>query len=93
MQDSFGGGAHDAFVVKLKPDGSGLIYSTYLGGGGDDGAYGIAVDAAGDAWVAGYTSSADFPLRRPLRNSYPQSARGEKDAFVAKISDKPAPHH
>jgi len=93
VQDSFGGGAHDAFVVKLKPDGSGLIYSTYLGGGGDDGAYGIAVDAAGDARVAGYTTSADFPLRRPLRNSYPQSARGERDAFVAKISDKPAAHH
>jgi hypothetical protein len=93
VQETFGGGMYDAFVVKLNPGGSALTYSTYLGGGGDDGAYGIAVDAAGDAWVAGYTASPDFPIRRPLRNSFPRSARGERDSIVAKISDKPAAHH
>ena len=93
VQDAFGGGAHDAFVVKLNPAGSALTYSTYLGGGGDDGGYGIAVDAAGDAWVTGYTTSPDFPRRRPLRNSAPESPRGARNAFVAKISDKPAAHH
>jgi hypothetical protein len=93
VQDTFGGGGHDAFVVKLNPAGSALTYSTYLGGAGDDGAYGIAVDAAGDAWVTGYTTSPDFPRRRPLRNSSPESPRGARNAFVAKISDKPDHHH
>lgn len=93
VQDTFGGGGHDAFVVKLNPGGSALTYSTYLGGGGDDGGYGIAVDAAGDAWVTGFTTSPDFPRRRPLQNSSPQSPRGARNAFVAKISDKPAAHH
>jgi hypothetical protein len=93
VQDTFGGGVYDAFMVKVNPGGSALTYSTYLGGGGEDGGYGIAVDAAGDAWVAGYTTSSDFPIRRPLRNSFPRSPRGERDSFVAKISDKSAAHH
>jgi Beta-propeller repeat len=93
VQDAFGGGSYDAFVVKLDPGGSALMYSTYLGGGGDDGGYGIAVDAAGDAWIAGYTTSEDFPRRRPLRTSSPQTPRGARDAFVARISDKAAAHH
>jgi len=57
-----GGSNDDAFVTKLNPSGTALVYSTYLGGatGGDLG-YGIAVDRAGDAYVAGRTSSTDFP--------------------------------
>jgi hypothetical protein len=56
----------NAFVTELKADGSGLVYSTYLGGSGttgfgDSGA-GIALDAAGDAYVVGQTASADFPV-------------------------------
>lgn len=91
IQPKFGGGAHDAFVVKLDPGGA-VTYSTYLGGSGEDGGYGIAVDPAGDAWVAGHTMSPDFPLRRPLQNS-PRTPRGTRDAFIAKISEKPAAHH
>jgi hypothetical protein len=93
VQDTFGGGVYDAFVVKVNPGGSALTYSTYLGGDGDDGGYGIAVDAAGDAWVTGYTSSSDFPIRRPLRSPPAPSPRGQRDSFVAKISDQPAHHH
>ena len=59
---SFLAGTSDAFVAKLRPDGSGLVYSTYLGGTGDESGNGIAVDAAGKAYVAGETTStADFP--------------------------------
>ncbi|MBI3734396.1 MAG: lamin tail domain-containing protein, partial [Chloroflexi bacterium] len=54
-------GGYDAFVTKLNPDGSALVYSTFLGGGGDEGSRGIAVDASGAAYVTGYTGSSDFP--------------------------------
>ena len=54
-------GYENAFVSKMSPDGSTLIYSTYLGGSDYDTGNGIAVDPNGDAYVAGSTSSADFP--------------------------------
>ena len=52
----------DAFVTKISADGSTLLYSTYLGGKNEDVANGIAVDAAGEAYVAGTTLSPDFPV-------------------------------
>src|SRR6185295_8448630 len=55
------GGCFDAFVAKLNASGSALVYSTYLGGTGDDEARGVAVDSAGNAYVAGKTSSTNFP--------------------------------
>jgi hypothetical protein len=58
---SCGRGLPDAFVTKLNPTGSALLYSTYLGGGAKDYGYGIAVDSAGDAYVGGYTTSFSFP--------------------------------
>ena len=59
-----------------------LVYSTYLSGSIQEFAYGIAVDAAGNAYVAGETSSANFPLQSPLQPTY----GGEvSDAFVARI--------
>ncbi|MEK0315550.1 DUF7948 domain-containing protein [Cohnella sp. 56] len=51
-----------AVVTKLSPDGGSLVYSTYLGGTGGDSGYGIAVDAAGEAYVVGQTDSPDFPV-------------------------------
>jgi hypothetical protein len=57
FQTTYGGGYTDAFVAKLTPDGSGLVYSTYLGGGDTDEALGIAIDASGAAYVTGHTSS------------------------------------
>ncbi len=72
----------DAFVAKINPSGQELIYSTYLGGGGDDYARGIAVDGSGNAYVTGYTASANFPTKNPL-----QASKGASDdAFVAKIN-------
>src|SRR5438128_829237 len=60
FQTTSGGGA-DAFVTKLNPTGSGLVYSTYLGGSGDEEGKGIAVDSRGHAYVTGFTSSINFP--------------------------------
>src|SRR5262249_37079838 len=57
FQRTFGGGYEDAFVTKLTPDGSGLVYSTFLGGGDCDEAHAIAVDASGAAYVTGHTLS------------------------------------
>jgi uncharacterized protein (TIGR03437 family) len=51
-----------AFVTKLNSSGTGLVYSTYLGGSGTDVATGVAVDSGGNAYVVGGTSSADFPM-------------------------------
>ncbi len=51
-----------AFVSKFSPDGSSLVYSTYLGGNGADRAFAIAVDSDGNAYVTGQTSSTDFPI-------------------------------
>ncbi len=72
----------DAFIAKLDGDmgGSGLLYSTYLGGSGDDRCYGIAVDGSGQVYVTGSTASTDFPTH----NEY-QGNRGEKDAFVTRL--------
>jgi uncharacterized protein (TIGR03437 family) len=52
----------DAFVVKVKPDGSGLVYSTYIGASQDDSGNAIAVDSAGNVYVAGSTASNAFPI-------------------------------
>ena len=55
------GGNTNAFVTKINPTGSALVYSTFLGGNTNDGGYGIAVDSAGNAYIAGYTASTNFP--------------------------------
>jgi hypothetical protein len=77
-----GGGYGDAFVAKLNPAGSALVYSTYLGGSGEDLGYGIAVDSSGNAYITGYTASTDFPTISPLQPIY----GGASDAFVAKLN-------
>jgi hypothetical protein len=56
-----------AFVTKLDPTGSSLVYSTYISGGGATQGFGIAVDGAGNAHVTGVTSAADFPVVNPLK--------------------------
>jgi hypothetical protein len=75
-------GGWDAFVAKLSLT-SGLVYSSYLGGSGNDRGWGIAVDAAGRAHVTGETQSTDFPTAgKPLQ----PAKGGGADAFVAKVS-------
>jgi len=61
LQASYGGGNLDAFVAKFDAAGSALIYSTYLGGGGTDRGYGIAIDSSANAYVTGETISNNFP--------------------------------
>ena len=63
-------GGNDAFITKLSVAGSSLIYSTYLGGSGDDRFYGVAVDAAGAADLAGFTNSIDFPTLNAYQETY-----------------------
>lgn len=73
----------DAFVTKLAPDGGRVLYSMYVGGSGSDEANGIAVDASGDAYLAGTTNSADFPVA----NAFRTTLGGGSDSFVVKVSD------
>ena len=54
-------GADDVFVAKINPTGTALIYSTFIGGGNEDEATGVAVDSIGDAYITGYTMSPDYP--------------------------------
>jgi len=75
-------GFETAFIAKLAPTGSALIYSTYLGGSGMDIATAVVVDSSGDAWVAGYTSSQDFPLVSALQGTF----GGLEDAFIAELN-------
>ena len=77
-------GFFDAFVTKLNPQGSGLVYSTYLGGPADvERGWGIKVDAAGNAYVVGDTKSGDFPTVNAIQPTY---GGGLADAFVSKLS-------
>ena len=76
------GAQQDAFVAKINAAGTALVYSTYLGGNNVDQGNGIAVDAAGSAYLTGYTASTDFPLQSPLRSSNVNSV----DAFVTKLN-------
>src|SRR5262249_49117804 len=57
------GATQNAFITKVKTDGSGWSYSTYLGGGSSDTGEGIAVDLSGNAYVTGMTTSTNFPTR------------------------------
>jgi hypothetical protein len=74
LQPNYGGGQSDAFVAKLNPTGSALLYSTYLGGPGTENftnptnspTGGIAVDANGNAYVTGSTTSSNFPTLNGL---------------------------
>jgi hypothetical protein len=75
-------GGNEAFVAKFNAAGNGLVYCTYIGGRGDDRAYGIAVDSSGAAYITGSTTSADFPVRNALQ---PKLAGG-KNSFVLKLS-------
>jgi RHS repeat-associated protein/uncharacterized repeat protein (TIGR01451 family) len=73
----------DAFVTKLNPAGNGLVYSTYLGGNGEDAGLGIALDSLGNAYVTGYTNSTDFPTMNAFQASF---GGGITDVFVTKLN-------
>src|SRR6266498_5290706 len=82
---AYNGGTWDAFVAKVKADGTGLVYAGYIGGSADDIALGVAVDSAGNAYVTGFTASteATFPVTAGPDLTY---NGGAADAFVAKVN-------
>jgi len=71
----------DVFVTKLNASGDRLIYSTYLGGSGDDAGFGIDIDSSGNAYVVGRTSAASFPTANSFRTTF----GGNTDGFITKI--------
>lgn len=83
-----------AYVTKLKPDGSGILYSTYLGGNGinngfdvqGDSGLGIALDGADHAFVAGVTSSSDFPLKNAIQTTNKANPLDNSTGFVSELS-------
>ena len=75
-------GGYDSFITKINVSGTAIVYSTYLGGSGDDWCNGIAVDSGGVAYVTGWTESSDFPAKNPIQGS----KAGSTDAFITKIN-------
>jgi hypothetical protein len=79
--------AFPAFVTKLNASGTALVYSTYMGGNGGDQASAIAVDAAGDAYVAGQTASHNFPVTADaLQTANKATMGGEITAFISELN-------
>lgn len=76
------GGGRDAFLTKLAPSGSTLIYSTFLGGSHEDDAFAIAIDSFGNAYLTGLTASPDFPSVQPMQ----AGLNGPYNAFVAEVN-------
>jgi hypothetical protein len=74
---------NDAFVTKINPSGSAMVYSTYLGGNSNDGGFGVAVDSSGNAYVTGFTSSPNFPTEHPVSG---RAGGTSADAFITKLS-------
>ena len=83
-QGNYGGGPSDAFVTKLNPAGSGLAWSTFLGGAETDAARAVAVNAVGEAFVTGSTNSVEFPTANPFQQAAPRA--DDVDAFVTKVA-------
>jgi hypothetical protein len=77
-------GGFDVFVTKISADGSTLVYSTYVGGSGDDSGNSIAVDASGNAFVTGGTASSDFPHTAGVKQT--AFGGGSLDAFVFELA-------
>ncbi len=85
---SGGGSVGDVFVTKLDVTGSAIVYSTYLGGSGQDLGFAIQVDAAGAAYVGGCTTSANFPTVFPFQAALGASPPFDycEDGFVTKLA-------
>ncbi len=82
IQKAYGGGDSDAFIVKLLPNGSKAVYSSYFGGNGDDRGFAIDSDSTGNSFLAGATTSDNLPTVDPLQGTY----SGGGDGFVARFS-------
>ncbi|MFL6255776.1 MAG: SBBP repeat-containing protein [Pyrinomonadaceae bacterium] len=80
------GGGQDAFLSKINAAGSAFVYSTYLGGSANENARGVALDSAGNAYIAGFTRSSNFPTVGAIQSAFGGDAIFG-DAFVTKIGD------
>lgn len=85
LQASLAGGK-DVFVSKLNASGNGLVYSTYLGGSGDDSGNDLAIDSLGTVLVVGNTTSTNFPVRNAIQPNFGGEAQFSGDAFAAKLT-------
>ena len=74
----------DAFVTKFNPAGSALVYSTVIGGTASEGASGLALDGAGNAWITGGTGSTDFPI---IVGAVDTTHNGMSDVFVSELNN------
>jgi hypothetical protein len=78
------GGNYDAFVTELNSSGDGLVYSTFIGGNGDDNGTSIALDAGGNAYITGFTTSSNYPATKGAYQAALLSSNG--NAFVTKLN-------
>ena len=85
FQRAYRGGNADGMVIKLNATGTNLIWSTYLGGSGDDYIQGLALDQHRQVYVSGFTSSPDFPLKSPIQ-FYNGTSGSPYQYFVATLS-------
>jgi hypothetical protein len=79
-------GTSDAFVTEFNPAASALVFSTYLGGGEAETAWGIALDSSSDVYVGGTTTSVDFPLASPLFSANLAASIGEATGFLTEYA-------
>ena len=82
IRDSYAGGARDSFVAKFAAEPPALVYSTLIGGTGDDSARSIAVDSDGSAYITGYTTNNNYPT---TANRF-KGHGGSRDAFITKLN-------
>src|SRR5262249_15866507 len=83
FQTAIPGGDTDGFVAKLDPTLSRLVYATYLGGSGHEDCNALAIDSAGNAYIAGETNSADFPVSA---GAFQRALAGTSNGFVTKLN-------
>ncbi|MFB3895313.1 MAG: SBBP repeat-containing protein [bacterium] len=94
---AYNGGINDVYVTKINPTGTGLVYSTFIGGRSDEYVYDLQVDTSGNAYICGYTSyyvtlangaeMADFAYNFPVTpGAYDQSFNGIEDIYITKFN-------
>jgi hypothetical protein len=71
FQTTYGGGGSDAYILKMNPTGTALVYSTYIGGSRTDAGWDLAIDEAGNAYLSGATDSADDPGTAAVESRFP----------------------
>jgi hypothetical protein len=84
FQPTFGGGPNDAWAAKLNRTGTALVYSTYLGGEGEEDVFDLTTDRSGSAYIPGLTSSADFPVTPGAFQTTFQG--GDLDGYLTKLN-------